>query len=285
MSSKVLKHFYQEYPLQTIRIGGKVWEYIKKGTGKKTLVILPGGFENAQITFEQIEVFQKEYTVISITINNCDSINELCIAINAILDKEKIQKIYLYGLSLTGLLVQSYTKRNKERVEKLIISHAAAPQSKTYLQKSIFPLRILQPLAYYLPMSWIKFLIQKIGYSVQANTNKQFKFPEMRKKNQQVFQLILHEFFEKYYDRKFIKTIYRLHYNFVCETFDHTTFADWKGKVLILQTDNDPLMGDNGAFKTIYPDAKVVTFHGTGHLTLYFQFPDVVQVIHEFLKS
>lgn len=60
---------------------------------------------------------------------------------------------------------------------------------------------------------------------------------------------------------------------------------DWKSKILIIRTDNDPLAQDDGMFKIYYPEAEVVSFQETGHLTPFIQFEKMVEVINLFLKS
>lgn len=49
--------------------------------------------------------------------------------------------------------------------------------------------------------------------------------------------------------------------------FTSRDLSDWKGKLLIIRTDNDPLAQDDGVFKRYYPTARVISFNETGHLT------------------
>ena len=62
-------------------------------------------------------------------------------------------------------------------------------------------------------------------------------------------------------------------------------WSDWKGRVLIIRTDNDPLAQDDGVFKEYYPQAIIHTFHDSGHLTPFVRFEEMAQVIDKFLHE
>ncbi len=69
------------------------------------------------------------------------------------------------------------------------------------------------------------------------------------------------------------------------KNFAHKDLAGWKGKILIIRTDNDPLAQDDGVFKKYYPEAKVVTFKETGHLTPFIRFEEMAEEIGSFIKE
>lgn len=286
ISQKQINNFYIEHPVKKININGKYWEYIVCGKGKETLLLLPGGGQTAQSNFQMIDVFKDNYKVISPTIYDSDSIEEFCNGVNTILKREKVNKIFLYGLSIGGMMAQSYIRRNKDRVIKLIISHSPSPGSKTYIRNIIFPLKLLNIILPIIPDKLIRFLAMKYSGSFQGVSQKAHE-KYMKNINEKTKKLLYHfanEFYEKYLTKRLLTTWIRLHFEYCRnEKFTSHDLADWKGRILILRTDNDYLADDSGEFANIYPYAKVYTFHGTGHLTFQYQFEKMREIIADFL--
>lgn len=278
MTSDVLKWINSKYPLKYIKIRGKSWEYIIKGSGKKTLLLLPGGGQTAQSNFQLIQAFEKKYTVVSPTIYNVDFIEEFCFAINTILKKEKKKKVILYGLSIGGMMAQSYAKRNKQRVTALIISHSPAPKSRTYRKSVLTPLLALSIFLPVLPIRLIRFLMKRYALMYQGGKgiSNSLQFDNKLK-------FFVHDFYTRALSKRLLYTWIRLHIQFSEENFYLSDFSFLKHSILILRTDNDYLAQDDGEFKKIYPSAKVVTFHGTGHMTFQFQFNKMITSINKFL--
>ncbi len=282
MNRDLLHKFYKEYPIKTANVGKKTWEYIACGIGKETLLLLPGGGQTAQGNFRLIQAFEKKYRIIVPTIYNVDTIEEFCFAINTILKKEKVKRIILYGLSIGGLMAQSYIKRNKEKVTTLIIFHACTPKSQLYRRK-IVPLLKLSFLLPFVPVGIFSSFLKHFAGKLQGAPKQ--KIDTSTKNETQIIsltKLFTNEFFEKYLTKRLLTTWSNLHKDFIKESFSSQDFFDWKGKVLILRSDDDPLMQDEGDFKKVYPQASTYTFHHTGHLTYYYQFPQMVKVMQNF---
>ena len=85
--------------------------------------------------------------------------------------------------------------------------------------------------------------------------------------------------------RDYLESIYRMGIDMEKneKKFTNNDLADWKGKILIIRTDNDPLAQDNGMFKIYYPTAKVITYTKTGHLTPFVRFEEMTKGIQNFL--
>lgn len=282
MNESLLKKFYKSYSLKKINIKNKTWEYISCGEGKETLLLLPGGGQTAQGNFRLIQAFENKYKVIIPTIYAVDSIDEFCFAINSILEKEQTKKIIIYGLSIGGLMAQSYLKRNKEKVSLLILSHCCTPKSRLYRRK-IIPLLRLSFLLPIIPQSFFVFLLRHFaGKAQNAPTVPENISPDTN--NIKVFTMLFNEeFIKKYFTKRLLTTWANLHKDFVNETFSVQDFSDWKGRVLVLRSDNDPLMQDEGEFKKIYPNVTEYVFHNTGHVAYYYAFPEMVKVMKQFL--
>lgn len=280
--------FYLSHLLRRINVGGIDWEYIISGKGDKTIVIFPGGGQTAQGNFRLIEELERKYKVIAINIYNCDSIDDFNSVINKILETEKVNKVNLYGLSLGGLLAQSYLLRNKNRVESIILSHACTPKSITYKNKIIKPLRLLKVFLPLIPFLVIKWFTITFAKRFQGGSNKSHNeiISKLDPRTVELNTLFLQEFRNKYLTKRILTTWINLHLDFYNnEKFSNNTFKDWRRRVLIIRTDNDPLMQDEGDFKIVYPNAKVYTLKSTGHLTFYYKFDEIVRVIKKFLNK
>lgn len=206
---------------------------------------------------------------------------------NSILIKEKTDKVILYGLSIGGILAQSYIRRNKEKVINVIISHALAPKSTSYKWKIVFPLKVLNLFLPIIPLSFIRYVSLKLAGRVQGFSvdNHRQRIDSIDKRTNKLLEYFVEEFYEKYLTKRLLQTWIRLHLDYYYnEKFTPDDLSDWRGKILILRTDNDLLAQDNGEFKKLYPDAEVFTFRGTGHLTFYLQLKKIIEIINKFVR-
>lgn len=282
----LLSSFYKKYPINKLTIQNKKWEYITAGKGKETFVIFPGGAQAAQDMFYYIREFEDMYTVIAITLYDADSIEEYCYAAEAIIEKESIGNIIFYGYSIGGMLVQSLMRRTKlrQRIKKIIVSHACTPGANIYKYGLVMPFQVIYFFVLLLPDNITKFVTRMFALRAQGFVkNKNFK-NNFDEKTKQLQTALVKEFYEKYLNKRLWKTWYKIHTEYCYkERFLPKYLKDWNGKILIIQTDNDPWMRDEAGFRKLYPKALFLTFHGTAHLTFYYQFPEMIKAIKEFL--
>lgn len=269
--------------VKRLKVNETEWEYITQGKGEQTFLILPGGGQTAQASFQLIEELKDHYKVIAITIYNSASISDCCLAINKILNTENAGKdIVLYGLSLGSLVAQSYLKRNLDKVSKAIFSHSCTPSSKTYKRKVINPLIMLNIFLPLIPDSLIKFFARKFSGAIQGAKSG------IKNQNSAEVSTIKYfgeEFHRKYLNKTLLKTWINLHLDFYQnERFITSDYVKWNGKILILRSDDDPVMQDEGDFEKTYPNITVHTFKDTGHLSYYHKFEETVKVIRKFIN-
>ncbi len=74
MQDVSLEEFNKKYPLKTLTVAGKRWEYISKGSGKITLLVLPGGGQYAKSQYRMVDSFSDQYKVIIPTVYDIYSI-------------------------------------------------------------------------------------------------------------------------------------------------------------------------------------------------------------------
>lgn len=279
--------FFAKYELRKIIFGNKKFEYITKGNGDKTFIIFPGGGQSAYHTYDLIDTLSESYKVIAINIYNFDSIDEFFQVIHKVLKKEHASELVVYGLSIGGQLALSFTKRNKARVSKLILSHTTLPSSSVYYKKVIKPLKLV---SFFLPVipNWlIKFIANKQagnlqGVNSQTHENLVKDFDEDTKYRN---RLIGKYYFKHFFNKKLLRTWIRLHKDyFMNEHFNQSDFKDWKGKVLIIKTDNDPLVQDEGKLKPLFRIVEEEIFKHTGHLTFFYKSKEITKLIKNFVS-
>jgi len=284
---KIVSEFYKKHPLKTFNSEGKTVEYISSGKGKNTAVLFPGGGQTAQSNFGMIETLESYFRIISPTLYDLDSIDQFCRILDSLLNHEQIGKIYIYGLSVGGLLAQSYLFRNPQRVKKIIISHACTPSSKVFKTKVVLPLKILKIFLPFIPDKLIRLAVKKGAMKFQGGNIKSSS-PDPWLENKRNSRLIDHfsqEFIDKYLTKTLLQTWINIDIGFTKEEFDNKKIQNWSGQIMILNTDNDPLVGMDPDFQKLYPKAKMHIFHGTGHLTFFFQYTPLINLVDDFFRS
>jgi pimeloyl-ACP methyl ester carboxylesterase len=280
--------FIQKHLPKTILVGDNKRSYIVGGKGTTALFILPGSGQDALSCYDLIDAFETKYKVIAINYNNLRSLQEFYDYVSAILKAEHVDTLYIYGLSVGGFLAQHYVRQYRDNVSKVIISHAGTTRSKTVITKIAIPGKILHFFLPIVPIGIFRTLLTKIGGRVQSGQKdvkklySKYSTKQNLERRTELFNITGFNFLT----RDYLESIYHLGIDMERneKNFTIRDLASWKGKMLIIRTDNDPLAQDGGVFKQYYPDAKVITFKETGHLTPFVRFEEMIKVIQNFLN-
>lgn len=281
-------NFVRDHPYKSVKIGNKAFTYLTGGTGNTTFLIFPGSGQDALSCFDLISAFEKHYKVIAVNYDGLYSVDSFFDYIEKILHQEQSGKLIIYGLSMGGFLVQHYVRRYPSGVERIIISHAGSTRSKTIKRRVALPATILYPLTVIIPQKVLSWIFRKLMARAQAGSHDPAQlyrqFSSVEDFNMRVAVAKRSSF--SMANKRYLKSLYRLGRDVekMEELFDHADLQNWNGKILILRTDNDPLAQDDGLFAEYYPDAKVVTFHETGHLTSFIRSREMIRVIKEWLE-
>lgn len=70
-------------------------------------------------------------------------------------------------------------------------------------------------------------------------------------------------------------------------TFHQDDLKDWPGRVLIIESDDDTVIGpvQLKLLKGMYSQAKVYTFHKAGHVPAITHEAEYIQLLKDFLKT
>lgn len=280
-----IDEFLASHPIKKIDCG----EYIVGGGGETAFVIFPGSGQDALSCFDLVDALEKTYKVIAFSYSGFYDLSTFFTFVNSVLEREKIKRVILYGLSLGGFIGQHYVRKFPNKVTKLILSHSASTKSPTVVHRVIFPGEILYKFLPLIPQKFLNRVFIPVAGRVQAGSSKIMFLYEQYSTKENLKRRIEFAKRNKFsmIDKNYLKTVYSLGMEMKTleNKFNSQDLINWKGKILILRTSNDPLAQDNGMFKKYYPSAKVVTFEKTGHLTPFIRFEEMSQEIRNFISK
>ena len=259
---------FREKPLKSLSHKGVEWQYYDSGGDKETILFLHGMGGAYDIWFQQLDALQSDFRVISVTYPTVNSLDNLAGGILDILDREQIDKVNVIGSSLGGYLTQFLLARYPERLNKVIIGNSFPP-NKLYKQKNGGKGKVLP----YLP-EWLilKFFKANVAQNVvPASENSPL-----------VKAYLLEQASGLMSKQQFIGR-----FRCVIQEFVPAAADKIKSKILIIESDNDPLVPEvlRDSLKLAYPNAKVHTFHNTGHFTYLNQPEAYTKVMADFFKN
>lgn len=279
--------FVKKHPEKTLKINNVTGKYISGGKSNIGFLIFPGGGQDMYSSYDLIEAYENKYKVISLSITGFLDLKTFFIFINRILEKEKLNKVIVYGLSLGGFIAQHYVKSNRRKIIKLILSHTATTKSKPVIKKVIIPGKIIHFFLPVIPISLFHYLVKKNAGRIQAG---QSSILNLWKKYTSKINLekraeFSNRFGLDFLNREYLNSFYRLGMDMEREekVWDKNILGNWSNNILIIMAIDDPLAQDDGMLKKYYPKAKEYIFNGTGHLTPFIQFEKMKQVIDDFI--
>ncbi len=235
-------------PLKKISVNGNTWIYYAGGSGDTTILFIHGMAGEWKLWWRQIDRFEKKYKVISFTLPpEIRSLEETAEGIQAILQKENIQKFIPVGTSMGGYIAQFLVHTMPERIDKAVFGNTFPPN--TLIEEKNKTLSRILP---YVP----EIIIAKLG-------EKQLHEKILpASQNSRIVKAFLPTL-------SFSKKQFINRYQIVIDKFFPTPCADEYKKIpkLIIEADNDPLVEKElrEQLKKLYPDAQVHTFSRKGH--------------------
>jgi pimeloyl-ACP methyl ester carboxylesterase len=247
------------------------WDYIASGRGTEALLILPGLLGIGEMSFPHIRAFESDFRVIAPSYPfEVTTMNQVADGIIAILDEAGIQQAHVLGGSYGGMVAQWLVRRYPQRVIALVLSHTGGPDPVRAAANRRFMI-----LLRLLPLSLLRFMLKHATRRALKEAPEQIPFWEAYS-NEMIARLTKADLLSRYQ---------------VAVDFDATAaftpddLKDWPGRILILEGDNDPVAEApaRAALKALHPQARVHTFHGTGHVASLAKLDEYVDVIQRFL--
>ena len=266
-ASESLKEF-QSRALTTIEVDGVEWSYFSGGQGQKTILFLHGMGGAYDLWWQQINALESDYKIITYSLpEDINSLEKTSKGIQAILEKEKVDKFYAVGTSMGGYITQYLVRTMPERVEKAVFGNTFPPndfQSKKNEKISTIVPKLPEVL---------------IGVFGEKKLNEQL-LPAG--KNDELLTAFLPSlpFSKKGFIGRYAVVIDKF-------TVNPETYAIKRIPKLIIESDNDPLVEEvlRTELKELYKDAEVFTFQGEGHFPYINAAEQYNELLSEFLKK
>lgn len=251
---------------QTIHAQGYDWQYITLGNGPKTILFLHGMTGGYDFWWQQLTEFSVSYRVISVTYPPVDNLADLGKGIVAILDNEKIATATVVGSSLGGYLTQYLLATYPQRIERAVLGNTF-PQNDLYEEQNQTRVAV----ASWLP-EWA------VMNALRQNLFRQV-LPASENDPLAKAQLL-----ENTYGRM-SKAQFLARYHCVIDKFQPIDGRQVKIPLLILESDNDPLVSSvlRTKLKRQFTTAQVHTFHHKGHFPYLNAKDEYNQVLQTFL--
>ena len=268
-----LHAFRTTHPREQLLLSGTTWNYLLAGQGTETLLILPGGERIGDVAFPLVQQFEQEYRCLYPSYPPYSTMDALVDGLVTLLKRLSIERVILFAASFGGDVGQCFVRKYPDRVSKLILLNTGVPDERLgkATQRS-------KPLVTLLPIGIVRFLVEKLvlGRALAVR-------PEERLFWQSMMHELVDQLTREDLVSSFDETIdYRLNYH-----FSPADLANWPGKILILQSNDDPATKPamRQALRNLYPQAQLHTFQGAGHTPFLSQPDEFYPIVHAFLQE
>jgi pimeloyl-ACP methyl ester carboxylesterase len=272
------KRFRATHPYRQLIIDGITWQYTLGGGGEQAFLLLTGGMGIEESTGFAFEALENTYRIISPSYPLMVSIDQLVDGFVSILNHEEINRAHVLGQSLGGMLAQVLVRTYPERVETLILSHTfptAPPGDRKLVQdRQAGETKLIKI------MSWFPFWM--IRYVTRKRLIRHLAV--MKTPDKGFWEAYLYEATSKLTKEHILSNFncgFDFYQNYV---FSKDDLTGWPGKVLILESDDDVSHpSERKALKELYPQARIHTFHSSGHLTIVVEQEELLMAVQNFL--
>jgi pimeloyl-ACP methyl ester carboxylesterase len=263
---------------KSLNINGVEWEYETAGRGRETLLLFHGAVGGAETMRALAGAFADEFRTIAPTVADVNTLDEVCDAASAILDREHVARAHVFGGSFGGLVAQAFLKRRPAQVATLTLLGTGAPDRKTAARNARMT-KVVRFLPFPLTRALLKLEMSR-NLSTPAPPEAAERIAESRRR------------LEEYFDRKLTKrallsrVALSLDFN-LKETYAPEDHAAWPGRVLIVESDDDPLIpaAERLRLRETYPRAFVCAFPGAGQMITLLQPEALTEVVKAFIKE
>ena len=265
-------------PLKKLSVRGVEWEYATGGRGEQAILLFHGAVGGAETMQWLAESFADEYRTVAPTVADVRGLTEVCDAASAILDREHVGRAVVFGGSFGGLFAQAFLKRRRRQVEHLVLLSTGAPNPAlgARSEKLLKALRLL-------PFPLLRALMK-----AEMSRHLKTPVPEAQAERVADFRRRLDEYFDRRLTKQTLISRVALAADFnLREQYDAADYEDWPGRVLIIDSDNDPMVSgeDRRRLHEIFPRALSCTFPGAGHMIPLLHTEELIGLVKAFLKE
>lgn len=258
---------FRSSPLKSITLEARQWNYLAIGQGSESILFLHGMSGGYDIWWQQINALKGKYRIITLTYPPATSLNEMGNAVIKILDTEDIDTTNVIGSSLGGYFAQYLKTTYPNRFAKAVFANTFPP-NPIYKEKN----EAVASIARFLP-EWL------VMVAFRGNI-KTTVIPASE--NSPLAQAYL---LEQSHGRM-SKQQFLARYHCVVDSFVPATELSRSKNILLIESDNDPLIFAElrQKMKDLYPAAQVFTFHNKGHFPYLNEGREYTELIGQFFE-
>lgn len=264
-----------------LNIRGVEWKYATDGArGRQCVLMFHGAVGGGEGVRWLADALEDEYYAIRPTIAPVNTLAEVCDAASAILDREHVGRAVVFGGSFGGMVAQAFLKRHRSQVEHLILLSTGAPDPSLAARNDM-ALKLTKWLPFWLTRALMK-----------AELSRHLKVPEAADAEAAERIRNVTSRLDQYFDHELTKEIFlsrvRLSIDFCRnEVYAPDDYEDWPGRVLIVESDDDKMIGDEARrrLRATYPRALVCGFEGAGHMIPLLRGDELVGVMRAFVRD
>ena len=260
----------------TLSMDGTTMDYIRFGTGKQVLVMLPGlgdGLRSMKGTALPMAVmyrrFAKDFTVYAFSrktlLPEGHSIRDMARDLKTAMDLLGIEKAHIFGVSMGGMIAQHFAADFPEAVDKLILT-VTAPCPNPLLTQSV--------------EEWMDCARKNDHTALMESNLRRIYSPAYYRKNKWMIPFLGVLTKPKSYDRFFIQAQACLNHNVLHR------LPQLRANTLVIGGEQDLSLGGDPSreIASRISGAKLKMYPQWGH-GLYEEAPDFNQTVLDFLLS
>lgn len=265
-------------PEKSLNIKGVEWEYETAGRGGEAMLLFHGAVGGADTMRALAAGFADEFRTIAPTVADVTTLDEVCDAASAILDREHVARAHVFGGSFGGLVAQAFLKRRPAQVETLTLLSTDAPDRKSGTRTARMT-KVVRLLPFPLTRALLRMEMSR-HLSTPAPPEAAERVAESRRR--------LEDYFDRRLTKRTLLSRVELSLDFnLRESYSPEDHASWHGRVLIVESDNDPMIppAERLRLRDTYPRAMVCTFPGAGHMITLLQPEALTGLVKAFIKE
>jgi pimeloyl-ACP methyl ester carboxylesterase len=271
-----LHGFRSTHPKRTVQHGATSWSYICGGSGEETILFVGGVGTDEESHFLQLAELEHDYQVVSVMVPAASSMQDIAEGLAAVLKKEGLEKVHIFGVSFGGLAVQTFLEIYPDRVLDAVLSHTMVPRPDAVgdFERQYRATRLL-PRFLYTSVS------KAAGMRLLEND-----IPDVTNDEKAFWKC----YYADLYPDKVAKAIFLARVQAGADYQRNVRLTPggprgWDGRILIVESALDDYIQevDRDRIKAHYPQATVHTVTEYGHMGALVRIEPTVGVVRSFL--
>lgn len=269
------RSFLSRHAVEELDVEGTLVPYCASGQGPRTLIGFCGGHSTPYSAWQTIESFERDYRIIVADISGFGTVADLNRGIDRLLDSEGIDRVVLLGQSLAGLVSQIYFDQRSDRVDGMVLTNTMALRPGGAKPAMLVIMRAL-------PETLLRAMFKK---KFRTYFDRGLEDPDAR--DACSFGLAhLEDVMTHHFTKKKVVHLLSVLTEFGREGYERSDCSDWRGRNLVVSSEDDKGFQDLEWFLENLPGASShVLPAGMGHLPQLVHRDRIEQVIRGFLSQ